>query len=252
MIDEKYRELLNGMNRRDFIVKSLAAGAITLMPRVAGAAAAEPFRIGVLLDTTGAGANYCERSIKGLPLIAGEINKRGGLLGRYPIELHFRDTGAKPDVGTRETRSLLMNDKVKAIIGPYSSAVAMAIQEVVHEKKILHLNAIANSSNTVYENYTPYSFLFGPDSQSQSGAVVVAVSKLVKQKGWKTYVTLGQDYEWGRDTQRIFVKELKKRAPEAKLVRELWSRLGETDFSSYITAIMSMKRIDGKVDSIPE
>jgi ABC-type branched-subunit amino acid transport system substrate-binding protein len=134
-----------------------------------------------------------------------------------------------------------MNDKVKAIIGPYSSAVAMAIQEVVQEKKILHLNAIANSSNTVYENYTPYSFLFGPDSQSQSGAVVVAVSKLVKQKGWKTYVTLGQDYEWGRDTQRMFVKELKKRAPEAKLVRELWSRLGETDFSSYITAIMSMK-----------
>ena len=73
MIDEKYREILNGMNRRDFIVKSLAAGAITLMPRVAGAAAAEPFRIGVLLDTTGAGANYCERSIKGLPLSGGDF-----------------------------------------------------------------------------------------------------------------------------------------------------------------------------------
>jgi branched-chain amino acid transport system substrate-binding protein len=241
MNDEKCREILSRVNRRDFIVKSLAAGAITLMPRIAGAAPVEPFRIGVLLDTTGAGANYCERSIKGLPLIAGEINKRGGILGEYPIELYFRDTGAKPDVGTREARFLILNEKVKAIIGSYSSAVALAIQEVVHENKILHLNAISNSSTTVYQNYTPYSFLFGPDSQSQSGSVVVAVSKLVKQKGWKTYVTLGQDYEWGRDTQRMFVDELKKRAPEAKLVKEFWSRLGETDFSSYVTAIMSMK-----------
>jgi branched-chain amino acid transport system substrate-binding protein len=241
MNDHQWERFLNTMNRRDFILKSVAVGAMVLVPRFVRAGSAEPYRIGVLLDSTGPGANYCERSIKGLPLIAGEINKRGGLLGKHPIELYFRDTQTKPDVGTRETRSLILNEKVQLLIGSYSSAVALAMQEIAHERKMLHLAAISNSSKVVYENYTPYSFLFGPDSQCQSGAVVVAVAKLVKQKGWKTYVTLGQDYEWGRDTQKRFVDELHKKAPEAKLAKEFWSRLGETDFNSYITAIMSLK-----------
>jgi branched-chain amino acid transport system substrate-binding protein len=240
MNDQGWRRFLE-MSRREFIIKSMAAGALALVPRYGSAASAEPFRIGVLLPTTGPGANYCERSIRGLPLIAAEINKKGGLLGKHPIELYFRDTQTKPDVGAREARSLILNEKVKVLIGTYSSAVALAIQEIVHEQKMLHLAAISNSSKLVYENYTPYSFLFGPDSQCQSGAVVVAVAKLVKEKNWKTYVTLGQDYEWGRDTQKRFVDELKKKAPEAKLTKEFWCRLGETDFSSYITAIMSLK-----------
>jgi branched-chain amino acid transport system substrate-binding protein len=241
MTDKKWRDFIGSMTRRDFILTSAAIGALTMVPRWAKADSGEPYKIGVLLDTTGPGANYCERSIRGLPLIAGEINKKGGVLGKHPIELVFRDTGAKPDVGTREARSMILNDNVKVIMGSYSSAVALAVQEIAHERKLIHLNAISNSSKTIYENYTPYSFLFGPDSQCQSGSVVFAIAKIAKDKGWKKYVTLGQDYEWGRDTQGMFVSELKKRYPEAVLAKEFWSKLGETDYSSYISAIMSMK-----------
>ena len=48
------------------------------------AQAAKPYPIGVLLPSTGSGANYSERPIKGLPLIAAEINKEDGLLGKHP------------------------------------------------------------------------------------------------------------------------------------------------------------------------
>jgi branched-chain amino acid transport system substrate-binding protein len=238
--DFQWDRVLNMMDRREFIFTAVAAGAVTLTPRVARAAA-EPYKVGVLLPTTGSGANYSERPIKGLPLIAAEINKRGGLLGKHPIELIFRDTQTKPDVGAREARSLILNDKVKTVIGTWSSAVAMAVQEIVHEYKVLHLAATSNSSKIVHENYTPYTFLFGPDSRMQSGATVVAVLKLIKERGWKTYVTLGLDYEWGRDAQRVFVEALSKSSPETKLGKELWAKLGETDFSSYITAIMALK-----------
>ena len=229
------------MSRRDFIITSVAAGVMTMVPRFVTAGAAEPYRIGVCLPTTGSGANYSERPIKGLPLIAAEINKRGGLLGKHPIELHFRDTQTKPDVGAREARSLILNEKVQTIIGTWSSAVAMAIQEIIHEHKVLHLAATSNSSKIVNENYTPYSFQFGPNSRMQSGATVVAVLKMIKSRGWKTYVTLGLDYEWGRDAQRVFVDTMTKESPETKLTKEFWAKLGETDFTSYITAIMAMK-----------
>jgi len=229
------------MSRRDFIITSVGAGVMTMVPRFVTAGAAEPYRIGVCLPTTGSGANYSERPIKGLPLIAAEINKRGGLLGKHPIELHFRDTQTKPDVGAREARSLILNEKVQTIIGTWSSAVAMAIQEITHEHKVLHLAATSNSSKIVNENYTPYSFQFGPNSRMQSGATVVAVLKMIKSKGWKTYVTLGLDYEWGRDAQRVFVDKLTKESPETKLTKVFWAKLGETDFTSYITAIMALK-----------
>lgn len=229
------------MSRRDFIITSVGAGVMTMVPRFVTAGAAEPYRIGVCLPTTGSGANYSERPIKGLPLIAAEINKRGGLLGKHPIELHFRDTQTKPDVGAREARSLILNEKVQTIIGTWSSAVAMAIQEIIHEHKVLHLAATSNSSKIVNENYTPYSFQFGPNSRMQSGATVVAVLKMIKSEGWKTYVTLGLDYEWGRDAQRVFVDKLTKESPETKLTKVFWAKLGETDFTSYITAIMALK-----------
>jgi len=237
----KWDNFLEKVNRREFIATSLAAGAMLMTPRFVKAGSAEPYRIGVALPTTGAGANYSERPIKGLPSIAAEINKRGGLLGKHPIELYFRDTQTKPDVGAREARSLILNEKVQAIIGTWSSSVAMAIQEVIHEHKVIHLTATSNSSKIVNENYTPYTYLFGPNSRMQSGATVVAVLKLIKTNGWKNYVTIGQDYEWGRDAQGVFVHELMAKSPATKLKKELWCKLGETDFTSYITAIMTLK-----------
>ena len=239
--DHQWDIFLKKMDRRDFIITSVAAGLMTMTPRFVKAAAGKPYKIGVTLPTTGPGANYSVRPIKGLPLIAAEINKRGGLLGKHPIELYFRDTQTKPDVGAREARSLILNEKVQTIIGTWSSAVAMAIQEIIHEHKLLHLAATSNSSKIVNENYTPYTFQFGPNSRMQSGSTVVAVLKMIKTKGWKKYVTLGQDYEWGRDAQRVFVKKMAKDSPETKLIKELWCKLGETDFTSYITAIMAMK-----------
>ncbi len=209
-----WANLFKGFNRREFIITSLAAGAMAMVPRWVHAQAAKPYPIGVLLPSTGSGANYSERPIKGLPLIAAEINKKGGLLGKHPIELYFRDTQTKPDVGAREARSLILNDKVQTIIGAWSSAVALAIQEVIHEYKVLHLSATSNSSKIVHENYTPWTFLFGPDSRMQSNSTVIAVAKMIKEKGWKTYVTLGLDYEWGRDAQKVFVESLKQVSPE--------------------------------------
>lgn len=237
--DQKWDQVLKGIDRRDFIVKSVAAGALTLMPRWASAQASTPYRIGLLLPATGAGANYMAECIRGMPVLAAEINSRGGLLGKHPIEIIYRDDQTKPDVGAREARQLILNEKVNAIFGVYSSAVALAVQEIIHEHKTLHFAATSNSSSITTENHTPYTYQWCPDSDMQSGAVVVAVSRLVKDRKWKKFVSIGQDYEWGRQTHMGFTTGLAKVAPEATEAKQLWFKLGETDFTSYIAAIMS-------------
>jgi len=152
------------LSRRDFIFSSVTAGVLTMTPRFVSAQAGKPYKLGVLLPSTGTGANYMAHCIKGLPVAIAELNKRGGLLGKHPVQMIYRDDETKPDVGAREAKSLILNDKVDGIFGTYSSAVALAIQEIIHEHKVLHFAATSNSSKITQDNYTPYTYQFCPDS----------------------------------------------------------------------------------------
>jgi len=239
MSSGRYRRWLETLrvSRRDFILAPLASGALALVPRLVRAQAGLPYKIGVLLSSSGPGANYMSHAIRGLPLLAKEINERGGLLGKHPIHLVFRDDATRPEIGAREAASLIVDEKVNAIFGTYSSAVALAVQEVVHMHRTLHFAATSNSSQITEENHTPYTYQFCPDSNMQSGAAVRAVALLARRNGWKSFVSLGQDYEWGRDTHRGFTTALARIAPELKESKQIWVRLGESNFADVINSI---------------
>jgi len=203
--------------------------------------ATEPYHLGVDLAITGTGALYCKDGVDAIKLAVDEINAQGGFLGKHPIKLFIRDTHTKPDVAVRGAKDLILRDKVRCILGTYSSACAVAIKPVCQEYKVLHIPAISNSENITQINFSPYTYQVVPNSYMQAKAVVLGVAELAKKKGWKNYVTLASDYEWGRSTQQNTVKLLKQFAPEVKLKKEFWPRLGETQFTSYITAIMAQK-----------
>ena len=203
--------------------------------------AAEPYHLGVNLAITGTGALYCKDGVDAIKLAVDEINAQGGFLGKHPIKLFIRDSHTKPDIAVREAKDLILRDKVRTILGTYSSACAAAIKPVAQEYKVLHIPAISNSENITKVNFSPYTYQVVPNSYMQAKAVVLGVAELAKKKGWKSYVTIASDYEWGRSTQNNTVELLKQLAPDVKLKKEFWPRLGETQFTSYITAIMSQK-----------
>lgn len=239
--DHKWDNILKAVDRRQFIVSSLAVGALTLAPRIVKAASGATYNLGVLLPSTGAGANWAESAIKAINIAVADINSRGGLLGKHPIKIHYRDTQTKPDVATREGRSIILDEKVSAIIGTYSSACALALQEITHEAKVLQLASISNSVKIVSSNFSPYTYQFGPNTKMMSAAIVEAVTELAKRNHWKKYMTIGQDYEWGRGIQGGFVNGLKHNLPDVELQRELWFKLGESDLGAYISGIMSKR-----------
>ena len=203
--------------------------------------AAEPYHLGVNLAITGTGALYCKDGVDAIKLAVDEINAQGGFLGKHPIKLFIRDSHTKPDIAVREAKDLILRDKVRTILGTYSSACAAAIKPVAQEYKVLHIAAISNSENITKVNFSPYTYQVVPNSYMQAKAVVLGVAELAKKKGWTNYVTIASDYEWGRSTQNNTVELLKQMAPELKLKKEFWPQLGETQFTSYITAIMSQK-----------
>ena len=239
--DMKWDGVLRNLSRRDFLIRSVGAGAAVLAPRLAQADAAAPYRLGLLLSATGAGANYSEGGIKAVTNAVAELNSRGGLLGKHPVELYLRDTQGKPDVAAREARDLITRANVSAVIGTWSSAEALAVEEVIHEYKVLQFSACSNSSRLTHENFSPWFFQYSPDTRMESGAIAVVLADLAKKNNWKTFVSIGQDYEWARAQQAGFLESFKKRAPDVKLVKELWFRIGETSFGPYISAIMATK-----------
>jgi branched-chain amino acid transport system substrate-binding protein len=208
---------------------------------VSGTGRAEDYNLGVALGFTGTGTLYSKDQMEGIQVAVDEINAKGGFLGKYPVKVFQQDTQTKPDVGVRTVKDLILRDKVRAIINDYSSAVAVAVKPICREYKVLHIAAISNSENITKINYSPYTFQVVPNSYMQAKAASYAVAQLASKKGWKEYVTLASDYEWGRSTQEEVVTDLKKLAPFLKVKKELWPKLGETQFASFVTSIMSMK-----------
>jgi branched-chain amino acid transport system substrate-binding protein len=227
------------LNRLVFVFSAVLLLAIAGSNLERGALADEPYHIGVVLSMSGAGALYSKDGADAVMLAVEEINAKGGFLGRHPLKVVVRDDETKPEIAVRETTDLILTNKVRCILGTYSSACALAIKPVCREHKILHIAAISNSEDITKVDFSPYTFSVVPNTYMQAKAVAVGVARMAKTYQWKTYMTLASDYEWGRSAVANFVKLFGEIHPEVKLTGQFWPKLGEKDFNSYITSIMN-------------
>lgn len=100
--------------------------------------AQDSFKIGSPLPLTGAGAAFGEKFKKAYQMAIDEINKSGGINGKK-LELFIEDTQAKPTLAVTASKKLLDNDKVVALVGGWSSGVALAVAPFANENKIPYL-----------------------------------------------------------------------------------------------------------------
>lgn len=88
--------------------------------------AQKPILIGHVHSISGPMAMYGKSCQIAGEIAVEEINKAGGVLGR-PIKQITRDDKLSPEVGLREAKSLVLDEKVDFLTGTISSAVAQAI-----------------------------------------------------------------------------------------------------------------------------
>ena len=117
------------------VLRVLGAAGILLTCAVAGLAAAkldEPaaLKIGLLMDFSGGSAEVVRDRQRAFDLAIEHINNGGGVFGR-PVAVAFGDTTADPKTAVGEARRLVEIEGVHAIVGPNSSANALAIAERV-------------------------------------------------------------------------------------------------------------------------
>jgi len=198
----------------------------------------DSIKIGVIYDFAGGCHMYSEAGIKGIKMALEEINGKGGILGKK-VEYIVRDTEGKTDVAVREVKDLILREKVNFLIGPCSSGVGLAMQVVHSEYKILRLSAIANTEAQTVDKFSPYFVQVVPNTYMEAVAATRYFQKRVPKA--KKFATIGPDYDFGRREEMAFTEEIKKLVPDAEIVYEAWPKLGEKDFTAFITAIMAKK-----------
>ena len=103
----------------------VGAFATTLLINSATATlAADPLKIGVLMETSGVFAVLGHRQLKGMQYA---VEEAGGEVAGRKIELIHEDSEGKPDVGLAKTRKLVLSDRVDVMSGIINSAVALAV-----------------------------------------------------------------------------------------------------------------------------
>ncbi len=134
---------------------------------------------------------------------------------------------------------LIEQDKVRAVIGTYSSATALAIKPICRAKGVLHIATISNSEDITRLDPSPYTFSVVPNTYMLSKATAMGVAKLAAENGWKTYSTIASDYAWGRSSQGVQVAMLTELTPGLQLMSEHWPPIGHVGFNTFVLAIMN-------------
>jgi branched-chain amino acid transport system substrate-binding protein len=186
--------------------------------------------------STGGAALYGLAGIEGAKIAVAELNAAGGVLGRK-IELIVRDDAAKPDVGAREIRDVILRQEVAVVFGPVSSGVLLAMSEVAKENKTILISHTANTERAFVERGHRYIFSVVPNTFIEGSAMGLYMAK----KPYKRYMIIGPDYEFGHIQSEAFERRLKENKKDVEIVGRVWPKLGETDFTSYITAILAAK-----------
>ncbi|HZB93964.1 MAG TPA: ABC transporter substrate-binding protein [Stellaceae bacterium] len=202
------------------------------------AAAADNIEIGFPIPLSGPAALYGVPILKGAQMAVADINAKGGVLGRK-LELLPRDSKASADEAVRLARELIIKDNADFLIGTLTSAEAPAVSTIAKENKIVFIAPSAKTSKlTAPENLHPYIFRFASNTttEGRAGAIVMA-----KWKDIKKVATIAPDYAYGRDAIAAFVAELKRQRPDIEIVDQQWPKLGEPDFTAFITAQMSKR-----------
>jgi branched-chain amino acid transport system substrate-binding protein len=245
------------IGRREFIKNAGAAGiglgaagllGGSLKVRKANAAQTRsvpktPVKIAAISFLTGAAA-----APFGIPgdnaykLLAEEINKQGGILGR-PIDLQSYDEAGGADAQVKLARKLILEDKVDVILGYISSGDCKAILPLSDELGGLIIAYDCGTHVLMEGNRTPYKlprFGLGFRSSAHLGIDNIALALYIRQyfPDVKKVAGINQDYAWGRDSWLIFEKAMKKLMPQTEVVKALWPKLFTTDYTAHISALI--------------
>lgn len=166
-----------------FLLASLAMVCV-LGSQGAHAGEEDPIRVGATASLTGRFAAQGSQQLEGLQMWVHDINARGALLGRKVKLVHYDDK-SDPNTSAQLYESLIKDDQVDLLIGPYSSDLTLAASSVA-ERYNFPMVAAGASSSTIWSR--GYRNIFGIDAPARDYMNLLIAS--AKEKAGLTRIAL--------------------------------------------------------------
>lgn len=212
-------------------LKALAAVAVALavLATSSPVGAQGPIRIGASLSLTGTYAKLGNYQHEGYKLCAKEVNAAGGLLGRQ-IEFVVYDDQSAPATGVRLYEKLITEDRVDAVMGPYSSPITEAVANVSEKyQKILVAPMAATTS--IFKKGRKYAFMV----ISPAEVYLEGLIDLAAKRGLKTIAIVNEDTLFTKSAA-LGAVELAKQKGMRVVFQEAYPK-GNQDFSALLTKL---------------
>lgn len=191
-------------------------------------------KVGILHSITGTMAISETGSVEAEKLAIEQINAMGGILGRK-IEVIQEDGASDWPTFAEKSRKLLVNDKVAAVFGCWTSASRKAVLPVFEKENGLlyyptFYEGLEQSKNVFYTG------------QEATQQILASLDWASKTLGAKTFYLVGSDYIWPRTSMKIARKHIEN-VLKGTVVGEEYYALGSTSFGS-LTNKIKLKKPD--------
>ena len=189
--------------------------------------------VGQLHSASGTMAISETGSIQAEQLAIDQINAAGGILGRK-IRVIKEDGASDWPTFAEKSKKLLVNDRVAAVFGCWTSASRKAVLPIFEKENGLlyyptFYEGLEQSKNVIYTG------------QEATQQIIWGLDWGAKEKKAKTYFLVGSDYIWPRTSMKIARKHIEQVAKIGKVVGEEYYPLGNTNFNSLINKIKLAK-----------
>jgi branched-chain amino acid transport system substrate-binding protein len=187
--------------------------------------AAEPIKIGAILNLTGPAAMLGPLFKDGITM-AFEENK-SQVAGRR-LELIVEDDATDPTTALEKARKLVERDKVKIIIGPLMGDAHLAIAPYLAGKKVLITTLYCGGIELAkYKQWLIY--------PTTLAGLCIPLGYYAADAGYKTMDMITSDYAGGHG----FMNGVRMgfESKKGKIVQEVFPPVGTADFGPYLTAL---------------
>lgn len=219
------------------VAVALATGGCSSSGGTTAGGGAKTVTIGESTTLSGSIAELGQSGLQGVQMAAADINAKGGLLGKT-IKVVSADDSAKPATGSTNVRNMILNDKVAALFGPVSSAVAAAEEAIAAQNRTPIFFHTSNDISLMTKDFTKYAFQVVPNTTMEPRAVAAYLAKQAAGKQI-TIATFAPDYSYGHNTVDGFVKALDALHVNYHLVNQQFPPLGEANIAPYLSQLVA-------------
>src|SRR2546425_5097314 len=187
--------------------------------------AADKVKIGFISTLSGPNAAIGSDIRDGFNLA---VKLNGGKLGGLPAEVLVGDDQLKPELAKQFAERFLRLEKVDFITGVVFSNIVLAVAPDAIASKVFFISPNAGPAQYTGAQCNPFFFAASWPSEAYSEAA----GQYVTSRGLKKVVFLAPNYVGGQDAATGF-----KRYFKGQLVDEMYTKLGQLDYSAELSQI---------------